>query len=261
MDLNRIGSGDSFLAFNLVDPERMDSMFDDLLNEINFHQVYHKGGAVPRLFSEQYRVNICEIDDIPVYRHPIENDCGPTPMTPLVKKICEEAEARTSTSFNHVLIQLYRDGKDHITPHADKTLDILRGSLIANWSLGRERVLVLRSKEALLDTADPSCTSSTGREIQKVKLPSNSLFVLGPETNRIYTHAIKPAHDDGLSVKEARRISFTFRSIATYRNQSTTELHGQGEHLRDDTEAGRAQMLHAFGQENKTTKDWTALYA
>ena len=37
---------------------------------------------------------------------------------------------------NHVLIQLYRTGADHISEHSDKMIDVVRGSRIVSLSLG-----------------------------------------------------------------------------------------------------------------------------
>ena len=192
----------------------------------------------------------------PVYRHPIDAEPALVPMTPLVRKIkeCAESAINHFSTFNHVLIQLYSTGEDHISEHADKTLDIMHGSVIANWSWGRERCMTLRSKEPMYLE---NCTSSAGRDLQKVPLLNNSLFILGPESNRLYTHAIKPTND--IHVVDKRRISLTFRSIATFR-KADGSLSGQGAHMSGDSAGEKQEMLIAFRNENKTVEKWEHLY-
>ena len=101
------------------------------------------------------------------------------------------------------------------------------------------------------------------RDIQKIRLPHNSIFVLGWNTNRNYTHSIKP--DKRMkaekSVEEAaydcQRISITFRTIATFYDSVNGRLVGQGaphaQATLTDEEAGEEyqQLIHAFSAENK----------
>jgi len=197
--------------------------------------------------------------------------------------------------FNHVLIQLYRTCADHIREHADKTLDIERNSDIANYSLGYVRTMTLRSKEAVStaaaaaseadndndSTAAPAPTSavaareqfpsspapprsSSSRDIQKLQLPPNSLFVLGPHSNRFYLHSIKPTKVPAALAADAagasRRLSFTFRTIATFRNRRTGELSGQGACFPCRTAEEQEELLHRFSRENKTTDSWEQIY-
>ena len=49
--------------------------------------------------------------------------------------------------MNHVLIQLYRSGKDCISEHSDKTIDVVPGSSIVNVSFGARRTMTLRKKK------------------------------------------------------------------------------------------------------------------
>ena len=105
---------------------------------------------------------------------------------------------------------------DFISPHADKTLDILRGSSIVNMSLGATRIMTLRHKknnfnDERITTAsiagrdgetvnpvtveDPSAViqvDATSKDVgQRFCLSHNSAFVLGWQTNLNYTHGIK----------------------------------------------------------------------
>ena len=57
-------------------------------------------------------------------------------------------EAEVGHPINHALIQLYREGNDFISEHADKTLDVVAGSSIVNFSLGASRTMVLAQKRS-----------------------------------------------------------------------------------------------------------------
>lgn len=155
-------------------------------------------------------------------------------------------QSRLNQSFNHVLIQLYRDGSDYISEHADKTLDILIGSNIVNLSFGASRTMALKSKKYITskscsptqDIATPTVNSlptspQLERITQKIPLRHNSAFVLGWETNRYFLHSIK--QDKRLITEKSpdeyafngERISLTFRTIATFRRINGS-LYGQG---------------------------------
>jgi alkylated DNA repair dioxygenase AlkB len=114
---------------------------------------------------------------------------------------------------NHVLIQHYRSGADYISEHSDKTIDAVRGSNIVNVSLGAQRIMTLRMKK---DGAQqlPGAETATSRPAQRIPLPHNSMFVLGPETNKKWLHGInhdnRPFHqkDEAERHQNGERISF-----------------------------------------------------
>jgi alkylated DNA repair dioxygenase AlkB len=258
-----LGSGDSELHFNIFPEQTADQIFEQLDAEIDWNEMTHKGGPVPRLVSIQ--AERTEVDGqvfFPVYRHPVDEAPDTIEFTPTVQQ-CRDAVHLEMfgdgfpLEFNHVLIQKYRSGKDNISEHADKTLDITRGTPIVNLSLGATRVLILKPK--------PDCTLPDKR-VQKITLPHNSLFVLGWETNRQYTHRIKA---DKRNVREKRadeclyngqRISLTFRSIATFINHHGI-LCGQGAPENQDTKYDYEQLINAFSLENKSAQfDWDQSY-
>jgi len=120
------------------------------------------------------------------------------------------------------------------------------------------------------------------REQQKLRipLPHNSLFVLGQEANRSFTHAIK---QDRRSLSEksieelaygGNRVSLTFRNVGTFLTPSG-RLYGQGARCKtkedlalfpvidsDDYRAKEAdRMIERFGVENRSCFfDWEELY-
>ena len=160
--------------------------------------------------------------------------------------------------FNHALVQLYRSGSDYIGPHSDKTLDIVKGTNIINFTIGCTRAMCLKKKDGEPNTPIP-----------RVYLSNNSVFKLGWETNRLYTHGIN--QDGRLDIQKSsdelaesgQRISWTFRTIGTFINRSSGEIIGQGalknkpEEAIDDT----LEMLKAFSIENKTSNfDWEKNY-
>ena len=117
----------------------------------------------------------------PLYRHPIDAQPEITEMTYSVRRICDVLSKKLNQKFNHVLIQLYRDGLDYIGEHSDKTLDIEKNTNIVNYTIGCTRVMRLKSKQK-----DKSIEQNI-----KIPLKSNSVFVLDWQTNRKYLHFIK----------------------------------------------------------------------
>ena len=269
----------------------------ELQSEIAFEHWHHKGGPLPRLCAEQGEIQ----DDVrPLYRHPIDScSCSLVAFTPAVLKIKGAIEkllySTGQCSFNHCLIQLYRDGDDSISEHSDKTLDILNDSVICNFSVGATRTLILRKKCAYsknlgVSVDDGDYDAQMERDTRRFSLPHNSLFVMSLGTNRDYTHQIKQdkrAPRDKTREEEGIRISFTFRSIATFYNCKYGVVFGQGalrrpavattaaaaatdeppgwrlyEEEEDETsdESQVRRLLAAFSAENKTAKSWQELY-
>mmetsp|Transcript_2663 Transcript_2663/g.2787 ORF Transcript_2663/g.2787 Transcript_2663/m.2787 type:complete len:321 (-) Transcript_2663:175-1137(-) len=216
---NLFGCGDSYLILNVL-PADLANAFYEVNNEQSWHIMNNKGSPVPRLVSTQGSI----IGDLePIYRHSSNQRPILNSWTPLVDEIRKIVIERIEIDFNHALIQLYRSGRDNISEHSDKTLDVTRGTPICTLSLGAKRTLILRSK-----------SKDTDRIVEKIPLPHNSLFVLGSDTNRTFRHCIKECKraDNLKSVEElfceGQRISLTFRSISTFYDKKTCSLYGQG---------------------------------
>jgi hypothetical protein len=95
-----------------------------------------------------------------------------------------------------------------------------KGLPVLNLSFGATRTMILKHKE-------------NKHPIQKIKLPHNSLFVLGWKTNREWTHSIKQDKipiiiktPDEISFS-GERISYTFRTISTFITDDNI-IFGQG---------------------------------
>ncbi|RMZ91939.1 hypothetical protein DV736_g839, partial [Chaetothyriales sp. CBS 134916] len=278
-----IGAGDSTLHIALLDPAFADRCFTDLRNQVQWQRMYHRGGEVPRLVAVQGEAT--PDGDIPIYRHPADESPELLPFDETVQKIRTAAEEVVGHPLNHVLIQWYRSGEDSISEHSDKSLDIVRGSKIVNVSFGARRTMTLRTKrapdnksDAFADatndaTAAAALVVENKRESQRIHLPHNSIFILGPVTNQFWLHSIRPdkrlrsERDADEVAFDGERISLTFRHIGTFINSQEGTILGQGatgktreqrKQLLDGEAAKREgeKMIVGFGRENHQSEDW-----
>jgi len=261
----RIGTGNSYLVEDILPEAESQGIFKNLNNEIKWGEMSHKGGLVPRLvcnegtiYSSSSEKSKVQSKFIPVYRHPAANPPPLINWTTHVNKIRKIAEEICGHPLNHALIQLYRSGDDYISEHADKTLDVMEGSYICNYSCGAQRTMILRPKKGAreqrstndsLDSDDASTNHiSVSKKDQKendkkleenrkklrVPMLHNSLFLLDPKTNRYMLHSIKRdkrpiCEKTEEELKEGgARISITFRWIHTFERQSDGKLFGGG---------------------------------
>lgn len=217
-----LGSGDSYFIHDFFNNEDSEDLYHELMACTDWKSFTIKKGFVPRRVSVQADIqNSIYFKDCvyPLYRHPVDHHHKPQLWDPSAKIIKEKLEKTIKSKFNHALIQLYRNGKDFISPHSDKTLDITYGTCIANVSLGETRTLVLKSKDKT--------------KKQEIELPDGSLYVIGWNTNIEWLHSIKRNGDPKAKVHP--RISLTFRSISTFILENTIfglytkkDIYGQG---------------------------------
>jgi hypothetical protein len=234
------GECDSYLIENCDDLG--DITIDDIRAEIEFSEMLSHGAPVPRLIAIQASKTESGLRlGYPLYRHPADYTPKTKDFTPITIKIKKYIENILDCKFNHVLIQLYRNGDDMIGEHSDKTLDIKHGSVIVNYSVGVTRTMRLRKKDKT--------------KIEKVDLTNNSIFVLGPETNKKWLHMIKSN-----SSINGERISFTFRNIATFIDEYGI-IKGQGVPIDKINKSDSIDMLKAFSRENhESDYTWDAIY-
>lgn len=69
----------------------------------------------------------------------------PPQWHPLLLKLREAVDRRCGCSFNSLLCNLYRDGRDSIGWHSDDEASLGDGPTIASLSLGDTRVFSLRA--------------------------------------------------------------------------------------------------------------------
>lgn len=98
------------------------------------------------------------------------------PWTTTLNVIRERCESHTNHTFNGVLVNLYRDGNDHLGWHSDDELVNGPEPLIASISLGAERRFDLRHRE-------------TG-EVVTTRLGHGSLLVMSGLSQKCWDHRI-----------------------------------------------------------------------
>lgn len=130
------------------------------------------------------------------------------------------------------------------------------------------------------DAPDPGSSAAGGpgatpRAAQRIPLPHNSMFVMGPHTNARWLHGIN--HDnrplrtksEEEQVEGGARISLTFRHIGTFLSRDEKRIWGQGASAKNKEDAGEvvhggsaaSRMISAFGEENQRSDfDWDEVY-
>lgn len=120
----------------------------------------------------------------------------PLPWTDLLADLRRRVEAATSTTFNSVLVNYYRDHRDSVAMHSDDERELGPRPVIASLSLGETRTLVFRSR--------------FDRSLKNRRLPleSGSLLLMQGDTQRLWQHAVP---------KQTRpcgpRLNLTFRRV------------------------------------------------
>lgn len=271
--LLHLGAGDSAVYVDVLPAELAEQAFAALEAEVPFGEMRNRGHPVPRLVSVQGSQTA---ETEPVYRHPADEQPALIGWTPMADRLRQAVAAALGIELNHALIQLYRDGSNAISEHADKSLDIRRGTSVIGLSLGATRRLIMRTKD-----------KAGGRRVLRLMLPHNSVFVLGWETNRGWTHQIKAdGRPDALKRPDelrqgGARISLTMRDIATFVRRRDGRLFGQGARCKTeaeleqggeekemeggvegvDEEEEEMRLLKAFSDENHQSDfDWDAAY-
>ena len=131
--------------------------------------------------------------------------------------------------------------------------------------------MTLRTKKSKHSADSPNM-----RQTQRIRMPHNSIFVLGPQTNKEWLHGVRadkrPAVEktDEEKAFEGERISITFRQIGTFMNKKEKTIWGSGAKSKSRQNASRIStkdnaqmeaMINAFGKENHDTDfDWDAEY-
>ena len=119
---------------------------------------------------------------------------APQPFTPLQQIIRSAVEAATGATFNSVLLNYYRDGRDSMGMHSDDEAELGPAPVIASVSFGAERTFVLRHK--------------SGGERLRIDLSDGSLLLMAGSLQKHWSHGInKTAKALGA------RVNLTFRRI------------------------------------------------
>jgi alkylated DNA repair dioxygenase AlkB len=117
-----------------------------------------------------------------------------TPWTPELLAVKQRAEVSAGTTWNSLLLNLYRDGRDSIGFHADDEPELGTNPVIGSISLGAERRFVLKHP-------------ASGEKLE-FALPHGSLLVMGGASQHHWRHGVPKTR------KPVRpRINLTFRLI------------------------------------------------
>jgi len=119
----------------------------------------------------------------------------PAPWPPALDEL-RQLVARVVPLPNSALSNLYRNGRDSVSWHADDEPEFGPQPVIASASLGAPRRFVLRHRQ-------------TGEQV-RVELPHGSLLVMAGDCQHCWQHAIPKT-----SRAVAPRINLTFRRIVT----------------------------------------------
>lgn len=175
---------------NFYQPDKANSLFSSLREKIKWKQesmqMYGREVQFPRL-TAWYGEN-----DKPYSFSGIT--LQPFPWTSELMSIKKDIEPLSGVSFNSVLLNLYRDGKDSISWHTDAEKELGKNPVIASVNFGAERVFQLRHMQT--------------QERIDIPLKHGSLLIMLGELQHFWQHQIpktkKPVGE---------RINLTFRVI------------------------------------------------
>ena len=168
--------------------EESDAYYTTLLADTNWKEtdltVYDKTHIIPRM--------IAWYED---KTNPGANSNSPE-WTPELLTIKKKVEAETQFEFNSVLLNLYRDGKDGVGWHSDRTDNFGQNQIIASVSFGETRPFRLRHK------------ARKDQPMLEIPLTHGALLLMAGTTQTHWEHHIPKTAKDILP-----RINLTFRQI------------------------------------------------
>ncbi|MBD2243009.1 alpha-ketoglutarate-dependent dioxygenase AlkB [Nostoc sp. FACHB-888] len=172
--------------------EESDEILQRLFIEVNWQQdkikCYGKEINLPRLTAWYGDTGKC-------YTYS-KIKMNPMPWTPVLLLIKKRVEDIAEFSFNSVLLNLYRDGKDSVSWHSDDEPELGKYPVIYSVSFGGERKFQLRHK--------------FDKKLKKVELvlTHGSLLIMKGKTQEYWQHQIPKT-----SKPVMPRINLTFRII------------------------------------------------
>ena len=117
-----------------------------------------------------------------------------SPWTPELLSVKGRVEAVAGTSWNSLLLNLYRDGQDSIGFHADDEPELGTNPVVGSISLGAERRFVLKHPAS--------------GEKREFLLPHGSLLVMGGASQHHWRHGVPKTRKP-----VGPRINLTFRYV------------------------------------------------
>lgn len=120
----------------------------------------------------------------------------PLPWTDTLLALRNQVETLAGTSFNSVLLNLYRNERDNMGWHSDDEPELGPAPTIASVSLGETREFQLRHKKRKV------------LPIYRISLVNGSVLVMSGPTQRFWQHCLKRE-----TARLGERINLTFRKI------------------------------------------------
>ena len=102
----------------------------------------------------------------------------PEPWTAALLEMRKLVEQHADTTFNSVLLNLYRDGNDSVSWHSDDEPELGPEPVIASLSLGQERMFRMKHK---VNREQPPV---------EIELGHGSLLVMSGTTQRFWKHEV-----------------------------------------------------------------------
>ncbi|KAJ3276154.1 hypothetical protein HK104_003700 [Borealophlyctis nickersoniae] len=161
------------------------------------------GKTVPLPRDKAFYGDVAPDGSYPLYRYGGNRYPAVQPWTPTLKEMRDLIAERTGHFCNHVVVNRYVDGDDHISFHRDKTRDFEKNSSVCTLSLGGTRRLDFKN--------------NMGSELEdwEFGVAHGSLFIMGWQTNHEMKHRIAKT-----TKVCPTRISLTFRNIKTRADKS-----------------------------------------
>jgi len=190
-----IPQGELLLTPDFIPADKASQLFQTLQTALNWHQaeirMFGRMVSIPRLQCFQGEPGIR-------YRY-----SGLTlqtePWHPLIQQLKLRVESIANQSFNSVLINYYRDGKDSMGWHSDDEPELGKNPVIASISLGQPRRFLLRHRS---DKTIPQ---------QELLLNSGSLLIMAGQLQHNWHHSVPKT-----SRPLEGRINLTFRHTFTH---------------------------------------------
>ncbi len=120
------------------------------------------------------------------------------PLTKTIDKIREKIEQETTSYYNSVLMNLYRNGNDSMGWHSDDENIYNPKAPIASLSLGGSRWMKFKKKTK----------KGLGKKTLKLRLKTGDLILMKHPTQEMLKHSIPKSSTDS-----EERINLTFRSV------------------------------------------------
>ncbi|XP_023697949.1 alpha-ketoglutarate-dependent dioxygenase alkB homolog 3 [Paramormyrops kingsleyae] len=188
------------LVPGFLSQEEADWMFSKLLAELPWSQKTNFKQGSGRAYEEPRLT--CWFGELP-YTYSNSTLQPSSQWHPVLIQLREAVEQASGRSFNSLLCNLYRDGKDSIAWHSDSEASLGPEPVIASLSLGDTRCFSLRKQPGPEEDGD-----YTYVERVRIPLAHGTLLLMEGATQEDWQHQVaKEYHDRG------PRINLTFRTI------------------------------------------------